>query len=397
MTTLLAMRIGLTAFLLSGYLMLLALPAAHADSAAPASLGSADTTIRYPSASAIVRIPEGSGGSALVATVEGGGFQEALSPALRLRFEVRNAQSSRPYSIRLVGSDGQKKLELTAATLAASPPVFWTPDLGTFRVNVYVDAPQGRPLGLDFDITGVSPSLATLGTFDSRVGDGTSEDITRAIGDKANPLSAAIRQAATGIGRLSFLHADGRLLSCSGFLISTTRFLTNNHCVSTPTQCSSATVWFNNIRRPDGSIDDGRPFNCVGVVRTDKSLDYSILELSAAPGPAYQILSLAPDNTTTINDPLIVVHHPNGWPKQVSRYKCNLVARNVSATGYSPNADLAHSCHTSWGSSGSPVLLASDPSRFVGLHHLGCGEEACPVGKYNRAVMIEALRQFLGP
>ena len=394
MTNLTAKRVALAA-LLGGILSPLALLPAHADTPAPARVGSADTTIRHSTASAIAKIPEGSAGSAKVASVEGAGFQESFSPALRLRFEVRNAQASRPYKIRFVGSDGEKKLELSAAELAASPSVFWTPDLGTYRVDVFVDAPQGRPVGLDFDITGRSPARATVGTFDSRVGDGYSEDITRAIGDKTNPLSAAIRQAATGIGRVSFLGTDGTPLTCSGFLISPTRFLTNNHCVSTQTQCMSATVWFNNVRRTDGSIDDGRPFNCSRLIRTDKNLDLSILELSGAPGPNYQILAIAADNAAAKEDALIVVHHPNGWPKQVSRQKCRLVARNVK--GYNPTSDLAHSCHTSWGSSGSPVLLASDPNQYVGLHHLGCGEEVCPTGKYNRAVMIEALRSLLGP
>lgn len=381
--------------LLGWILAPLASSLAQTDSGAPARMGGADTTIRLRAADPIAQMPASASASALVGSVEGAGFQEAFSPSLRLRFDVRSTQASRPYVIRLVGADGKKKLELTAAELAASPSVFWTPDLGTYRVDVFVDAPQGRPVGLDFDITGRSPSLAIVGTFDSRVGDGYSEDITTAINDKTNPLGTAIRQAATGIGRLTFPDAMGTTLSCSGFLISPTRFLTNNHCVATKEQCWSATIWFNNVRRADQTIDPGRPFNCSRLVRTNEDLDFSILELSVAPGASYQILAMAPDNAAVNGDALIVVHHPNGWPKQVSRQKCRLVARNVK--GYNPNSDLAHSCHTSWGSSGSPVLLASDPARFVGLHHLGCGEEACPTGKYNRAVMIESLRQQLGP
>ena len=117
-------------------------------------------------------------------------------------------------------------------------------------------------------------------------------------------------------------------------------------------------------------------------------LDYALLRLDGAPGREFGKLTLKAD-THAENAKLVMVQHPYGEPKQVSRDDC--AVKTVSAPSYesSKETDFGHTCDTLNGSSGSPML--NETMEVVGLHHLGFDLSSRRWGRENRAVSIKFI------
>ena len=99
-------------------------------------------------------------------------------------------------------------------------------------------------------------------------------------------------------------------------------------------------------------------------VETDAELDYSILRVFDNPSANWGTVTIVAEDP----DPaaaLILIGHPEGRPKMVTRGNCRAAAPEPNSGN-----DFLHECDSLGGSSGSPVLRDLDGAA-IGLHHAG--------------------------
>jgi len=223
----------------------------------------------------------------------------------------------------------------------------------------------------------------TKGTRLSVIGVNNLQDFAEVASD---PVLSAVSNS---VAKLSFM-TDGGLAACTGFMVNDDMLMTNNHCINTANECSSAVAIFNYQRLADGRLNSGTQYRCTSVVDQDYDLDYSILRLEGSPGQQWGFLQLS-TAALTPKEPGFIVEHPGGRPKMVAEVDC--VIEDPVADGRAQNSDLSHVCDTEAGSSGSPLF--NKQGRVVGLHHFGVAD----AGQYwdkNRAVLITNIIKNVG-
>lgn len=200
----------------------------------------------------------------------------------------------------------------------------------------------------------------------------------------ANVTDPKLRAAGRAVVKLLFQVGE-RMYSCTGFLVKPNQVLTNEHCVATAPVCATTVVLldYDTVTM----VPAARQRRCNAIRDADHSLDYSELELDSPVDASIQPLTFAA-HSPAAGEALIVIEHPGGAPKQISRVICKAVSNPVR--GNAKDTDFTHTCATLNGSSGSPVLDAS--MQVVGVHHFGIGDDE---PTYNRAVRIERISQSL--
>jgi len=295
---------------------------------------------------------------------------------LRLRLSGIALPARPPLEVEIVAEDGTVLEKLGRSELEGRSAV-WSKVLSVSWVRVRVRAEE-RPDGLRFTIDKQAYSLTVVAGELSLVGTDGREEVYQA----AEP---DLRRAAAAVAKLSFVR-QGRPRSCTGFLISEKHFVTNEHCIADQETCDTAIALFGYQKRSKEQVERGPQYRCSRFVGAKHDLDYAVIELVGRPGDTFGRLDLDP-RPLLPNDGLIVVQHPGGKPKKLSRKGC--VVRTSIGAGYAADTDFGHECDTEGGSSGSPVLLAAN-LKVVGLHHLGRAES----GRWknqNRAVRMEVL------
>ena len=150
--------------------------------------------------------------------------------------------------------------------------------------------------------------------------------------------------------------------SGTGFLIASDLLLTNNHVVPNADCLPTTLIRFNYEENFKGEAQQPHEYHIKlnGIFHTNKSVDYTILQVEGLPGTEWGWLPLVP-RVIRKDDRVNIIQHPNGQPKQISiqnnfvQYVGGNVVQYVTST-------LA-------GSSGSPVL--NDNWEVVALHHAG--------------------------
>jgi V8-like Glu-specific endopeptidase len=314
-------------------------------------------------------------GEAIVVKREG-------ATAMRVHFRVKTPSPIPSWMIEILGSNERV---LATYTPAAGETSFWSPDVPGPEVKVRVISVQ-LPSPEQVQVDGLAVSQVVF-IPQSTVG----ADEKEAINDPNVP--ADIRQLGRAVARLRFIGDNGRVFACSGFLISSDLFMTNQHCPQSETEWRSALIDFD-YDSPN-AIPKVTTFK--QFVLSDPGLDVAIFRLSWTP-PNRTPLQL--DSTVPqTNQFLWVIQHPAGEPKQVSRTDCR--AMGVPLRGVTPAlTDFGHRCDTLGGSSGASIV---DPvtRKVIGLHHLGFEPtDPCIVNLtsqclVNRGVLMQQIISFI--
>ncbi|MFI9307452.1 endonuclease [Streptomyces triculaminicus] len=173
--------------------------------------------------------------------------------------------------------------------------------------------------------------------------------------------------AARSVGRV-FVGGRGAHYG-TGFLVSESLLLTNNHVLRDPEQAGRGLVRFNYQAGPDGRQLEPVEFDLepARFFVTDRHLDFTLVAVAARsrhgePLGAFGRLGLSEAQGKVILGELVnIVQHPGGEPKQLALRENEVVDLLDDFVQY--GAD------TRQGSSGAPVF--NDQWEVVALHHAG--------------------------
>lgn len=197
-------------------------------------------------------------------------------------------------------------------------------------------------------------------------------------------------EVAAAVGRVVFAGGDA---AGTGFLVAPDLLLTNHHVLPNPDVAATSVVQFNYQLTWSGQPTVVRQNKIVEMVKTDSHLDYSIVRIDGSPGDVFGFIDPADRATVAVNDPVVIIQHPNGDRKQIA-----LQDNQVSGVF----DDLVqYTTDTQPGSSGSPIL--NNRWQLIGLHHAG-GSLTGPTGALvttNEGIQIASIVRdaagLLGP
>lgn len=305
----------------------------------------------------------------------------ALAGSDYVRLLVRSEGARFPLGTRLIlaGAMGQNaEVELSALSEAGE----WTPLMPFGRVRMALVSQEPVP---DTSVL-VIDSLAMQSTKLARYSVYGPNQLTL-IHDPEVP--EYLKTLAPAVALLSFVDA-GHPRTCTGFLIGPDQLMTNEHCIRDEQTCASMTAVFGYEYDRSGRLQIGTQVGCQGVetLMVNRELDASLVTLSNAPGAQYGQLVLA-DTDAQAEVPMAIIQHPGSQPKQASVLDC--AAGDVRIEGRGVGTDFAHTCDTSGGSSGAPVLNAD--GQVIGLHHFGFQDG--DGWDRNRAVHMDLIADWL--
>lgn len=275
--------------------------------------------------------------------------------ALRVHFLIENSEVSRNWHLKFKSLKGEEVDVIDGTSEIARAGAGWSDQIkgkGAI-VELWVGEPIEK-LRLTID----KYAYATIPSYPKAI---TGQDDRRPI----TQASPALQQLGRAVARLRFIANDQAQAYCTGFLISNTLLVTNEHCIRTQAEMLSAIIDFD--YNASGISPDS--YRAIGLEATSAPLDYSIIRLAGQPGRNHGKLDWLPAVTVTDNLPLVVVQHPAGEPQQVSILGCKVLG--TQRQGIEARlTDFGHLCDTLGGSSGSPVLDWQS-NKIAGLHHLG--------------------------
>jgi hypothetical protein len=289
--------------------------------------------------------------------------------ALRLHFVVSAPASTPSWGVQVMDKKDKKIWSYSAA--ADSSTDFWSDEIpgDVAKVEVFAVAEiSNLRLSIDRIIVSRKPTEVRALTV-----------------DKLMPIDkapATVQGWGRSVARLVFVRDGGGQFLCTGFLIAADLFMTNNHCIKTPTEMSSGLAEFDFDRANATPLT----LRFKQLLQTNRDLDFTLLRLATpSDRPPFTF-------DTSVNEQrnMVIIQHPAGRPKQVSIDNCKVFGAQVAGVT-AALTDFGHGCDTLGGSSGSPALDLQT-GRVLGLHHLGFLPTDQPI---NRAVRIQQILDFL--
>lgn len=202
--------------------------------------------------------------------------------------------------------------------------------------------------------------------------------------DPRDPLAAMARP----VGRIDILMKDSKTgrqsgAHCTGELLPGDYVLTNHHCLPQ----NGEMVPVRAIIVMDFLTQDGKGAKVFELdprpVEHNARLDYAIARVKGNPTATYGSVKLAAAPSGSAPS-LMVIHHPAGRPKVMSRFRC------MATRQQGDPVELRHRCDTLGGSSGS--LLFDARSNGIALHKQG-GLAPDDPSSFNTATSMTALLQ----
>lgn len=305
-------------------------------------------------------------------------IQQSATKSIRLHFTDIKDHSAGNYTVIIRDRD-QKVVGEIPKSRFGSLGDYWSDLIAGSGATVVIRA-ASPPIGLDFEIKEFSFSLPSGGFLDAIWPDERQQ--IREFTDR--PLLLA---AAKSVALIDYFR-DGKRHVCSGFMISDDTMMTNLHCIDSHAVCKTAKVIFGFEEAESGWARRGPQFDCVQFIPpAKKNLDYALIKLNGEPGQVAKWGRLALSTRTVTAENVVMIHHPNDEPKQVSEKDCKV--QTPTADGDGEGTDFGHICDTMRGSSGSPIL---DPVTFevIGLHHRGFDQTGRWANE-NRAVKMQLI------
>lgn len=217
------------------------------------------------------------------------------SDYVRMKFEVNVIDPGLEASIHIFTAKDKDGLTIELAEKKAGE-AFWSPSIEGSPIQVELRS-ASVPTNTHISVREVLYSLDTIADVLGTTG-GRDDKVD--IGHKSVP--DAIMEAGTAVGMIRFI--DGGLGgACSGFLISDNEFITNQHCISKSSICSSIEVTFGYAKRD--SFSKGEKFFCehIDEAKIDFDVDIAVVELAGNPGRKYgSFASSFEDLPTSLND-----------------------------------------------------------------------------------------------
>ena len=173
------------------------------------------------------------------------------------------------------------------------------------------------------------------------------------------------RKMAAPVGRLDLLieGAGGTGVgNCTASIISQRYIMTNSHCFPSRDRVVRGSLLMD-FYSEDNDRDTRRFEIATAPAEVNAELDYAIVEVRGNPSASFGTVRLDPRDPQP-GESLLIIHHPMGLPKHMTRGGCRAYQPAVDGT------DIRHRCDTLPGSSGSPIL-AEATGRMVGLHYGG--------------------------
>ncbi|MCP3380004.1 DNA/RNA non-specific endonuclease [Bradyrhizobium sp. CCGUVB4N] len=185
--------------------------------------------------------------------------------------------------------------------------------------------------------------------------------------------SSFLPEGATARRAVGFVESTngGKWTAGTGFLISPTLFITNQHVVPDENAALATQITFDREMGEDGSLLPTTVFRLaperLALFSRQEELDYAVIALGqrvAGNGDPrdfrYCVLSDRPDKHV-IGMNMNIVQHPNGLPKMIA------IRNNILQ--YRTERTLLYETDTDHGSSGAAVF--NDAWELVALHHFG--------------------------
>ncbi|XYD10483.1 serine protease [Methylobacterium sp. NMS12] len=188
------------------------------------------------------------------------------------------------------------------------------------------------------------------------------------------------------IGRVDIVLQNGRTgqqvgASCTGTLLPGDYVLTNHHCLPQagdlrPVKASILMDYLTLDGKGSRRFEiEPKP------VEFDARLDFALARVAGNPTATYGAARLSGEPVTA-NRSMLVIHHPLGRPKVMSRFRCFAVKDQAEGP------DLRHRCDTLGGSSGSLMFDASVAG--IALHKEG-GLDPKDPSSFNSATRLTAI------
>jgi S1-C subfamily serine protease len=301
---------------------------------------------------------------------------------LRVRFEEIAQAGEGAFSVVLRDANFNVVRSYPRDAFLARP-AFWSEVVP--GDTIVVEVPGPAPVDLSFRIAEVAVQAEMAAPL-SQVG----ENNLKEIYEIEDPL---VRKVASGVAKLTLVK-NGRIKSCTGWLVADDLLLTNEHCIANQAECETAVAMFGYQRKDATQFEAGEQFACKTHEAGQHARDFALLRLDGSPGASERWQVLRPcDRALVGGEKLAIVQHPGGLPKMAVVEECAVKAPSVKGrTGVDEETDFSHVCDTQRGSSGSPVL--DDKQEVVGLHHLGFGTS--PFADVNRAVKLNEILPLIG-
>lgn len=183
------------------------------------------------------------------------------------------------------------------------------------------------------------------------------------------------RDAARSVARVMVRNQQGVPLGYgTGFLVSRSLLLTNNHVLRTETEAEHSAVQFEYQVQLDGALSPAVTFSLAPakffLTSPLQQLDYTLVAVAPSNGAGqtlqpygYKPLS-AGDDEVLAGESVTIIQHPGGEPKQIALRENEVLKLPAFSDRF-----LHYKTDTTPGSSGSPVY--DDAWHVVALHHSG--------------------------